>query len=89
LAFYLIPLAAVVSFGLIAIIREALGGFGSECPPWEFLIAWEGMMLFVAYMCLRIPFEIKVHDSSRIEIRSVLRRLTLSPCEVISGGLLR
>ncbi len=41
-------------------------------------------MGFVAYMWLRIPFEIKIHDDNTVEFRSVLRRTTVSPGEIIS-----
>lgn len=84
LVFYLLILAAWVFAGVIGIILGAMGKFGSDGPPvWAFVI-WLCGALFVAYMWLRIPFEIKIHDDNMIEFRSVLRRTTVSPHEIKS-----
>lgn len=84
LVFYLLILAAWVFAGLTGIILGAMAKFGSDGPPaWAFII-WLCGALFVAYMWLRIPFEIKIHDDNMIEFRSVLRRTTVSPHEIKS-----
>jgi hypothetical protein len=84
LVFYLLMLAAWVFAGIIGIIVGAAGKFGSDGPPaWIFLILVV-VALFTAYMCLRIPFEIKMRDDAHIEFRSVLRRTTISPAEIKS-----
>jgi hypothetical protein len=84
LVFYLFMLAAWVFAGLIGIILEVMAKFGSDgSPVWVFVI-WFCVALFVAYMWLRIPFEIKIHDDAMIEFRSVLGRTIISPVEIKS-----
>jgi hypothetical protein len=84
LVFYLFMLAAWVFAGLIGIILGVMAKFGSDGPPvWAFVI-WFCGALFVAYMWLRIPFEIKIHDDTMVEFRSVLGRTIISPVEVKS-----
>ena len=84
LAFYLLMLGAWVFAGLVGIIVGIVGKLGSDGPPvWGFVILLGGA-LFNAYMWLRCPFEIKVHDDSVIEFRSVLRRRTVSPMQIKS-----
>jgi hypothetical protein len=83
LVFYLLMLAAWVLAGVIGIIVGAIK-LGSDGPPvWAFVI-WLCGALFVAYMWLRIPFEIKIHDDTMIEFRSVLRTTTISPVDIKS-----
>ena len=84
LVFYLFMLAAWVFAGLIGIILGAMAKLGPDGPPvWAFVI-WLCGALFVAYMWLRIPFEIKIDDANMIEFRSILRRATVSPHEIKS-----
>ena len=84
LVFYLLILAAWVFAAVIGIILRAMGKFGSDGPPvWGFVI-WCCIALFVAYMWLRTPFEIKIHDDTMIEFRSILRRTIISPVEIKS-----
>ena len=84
LIFYLLILAAWVFAGIIGIIVGAAGKLGSDGPPvWIFFI-FLAVALFTAYMWLRIPFEIKMRDDPLIEFRSVLRRTTISPVEIMS-----
>jgi len=84
LIFYVLMLAAWVFAGIIGIILGAVGRLGSDGPPpWIFLVLLV-VVLFAAYMWLRIPFEIKVRDDALIEFRSVLRRTTISPIEIKS-----
>ena len=84
LVFYLVMLAAWVFAGLVGIIVGAAGKFGPNGPPtWAFVI-WSCGALFVAYMWLRIPFEIEIHDDNMIEFRSVFRRTIIAPLEIKS-----
>lgn len=84
LVFYLLMLAAWVFAGAIGIILGAMSKFGSDGPPvWVFVI-WCCVALFVAYMWLRIPFEIKIHDDNMVEFRSIFRRTIISPLEIKS-----
>lgn len=84
LVFYLLILAVWIFAGVVGIIVASVGGFGSDGPPaWTFLIILVGA-LFMAYMWLRIPFEIRVRDDAIIEFRSVLRRVAISPVEIKS-----
>ena len=77
-------LVAWVFAGVIGIIVGTLAKLGLDSPPvWVFVI-WFCIALFVAYMWLRIPFEIKIHDDTMIEFRSVLRRTIISPLEIKS-----
>src|SRR2546429_265241 len=84
LVFYLFMLAAWVFAGLIGIILGAMAKFGSDGPPVCAFVIWLCGALFVAYMWLRIPFEIKIDDANMIEFRSILRRATVSPHEIKS-----
>jgi hypothetical protein len=60
---FLIPAMWVLA-GVIGIIVGAVGKFGSDGPPtWIFVLPLVGGF-FLAYMHLRIPFEIKVRDDS-------------------------
>lgn len=84
LVFYLLMLGVWIFGSLVGIIAAALGKFGSDGPPvWVFLITL-GFALFISYMWLRFPFEIKVCDDSTIEFRSVFRRTSVSPMAVKS-----
>jgi hypothetical protein len=82
LVFYLLMLAAWVFAGTIGIIVGALGKL--DGPPLGVFVIWFCVALFVAYMWLRIPFEIKIHDDNMIEFRSLLRKTIISPVEIKS-----
>jgi hypothetical protein len=84
LVFYLLILAAWVFAGVIGIVVGALGKLGSDGPPVWAIVIWFSVALFVAYMWLRIPFEIKIHDDNMIEFRSLLRKTIISPVEIKS-----
>jgi len=84
LVFYLLILAAWVFAGVIGIVVGALGKLGSDGPPVWAIVIWFCVALFVAYMWLRIPFEIKIHDDNMIEFRSLLRKTIISPVEIKS-----
>jgi hypothetical protein len=82
LTFYLLILAAWVFAGAVEIIVATIGKFGPGGPPaWGFVI-WFCGALFVAYMWLRIPFEIEIHDGNMVEFHSVVRRTIMSPLEI-------
>jgi hypothetical protein len=82
--FYLVMLAAWVLTGAVEIVFGAMGKLGSDGPPVWGCAIWLAGALFVAYMWLRIPFEIKTHDDTSIEFRSVFRRTIISPIEIKS-----
>ena len=82
LIFYLLILVVWVSAGVFGTIYGAVGGFGSNGPPAVTFLVMLVVALFVAYMWLRIPFEITVRDDSVIEFRSLLRRVAISPVEI-------
>jgi len=84
LVFYLLMLAVWVFAGVFGSIFGALGGFGPDGPPAVAFLALLVVPLFIAYMWLRVPFEIKVRDDSIIEFRSVFRRTAISPLEIRS-----
>jgi hypothetical protein len=84
LAFYLVMLAAWVFAGAVGIIVGAIGKFGPDGPPAWIFVIWFCVALFVAYMWLRIPFEIEIHDDNMVEFRSVFRRTISSPLEIKS-----
>jgi hypothetical protein len=84
LVFYLLMLAASVVAGFTGIIVGVVGRPNLDGPPEWIFVIFLGFALLIAYMCLRIPFEIKVRDDTAIEFRSVLRRITISPVEIKS-----
>jgi hypothetical protein len=84
LVFYLVMFTALVFVGVIGIIFGAVAKLGSDGPPVWVSVIWCCIALFVAYMWLRIPFEIKIHDDTMVEFRSVLRRTMISPVEIKS-----
>jgi hypothetical protein len=71
------------SAGVIGIIVGAIR-LGSDGPPVWACVIWLCGALFVPYMWLRMPFEIKIHDDNMIEFRSVLRTTTISPVDIKS-----
>ena|SRR2546423_5572266 len=77
LVFHLLMLAALVFAGIIGSITGAAGKLGPDGPPAGVFLVFLVVPLFTAYMCLRIPFEIKMRDDGLIEFRSVLRRTTI------------
>jgi hypothetical protein len=80
---FLIPAMWVLA-GVIGIIVGAVGKFGSDGPPTGIFVIPLVGGFFLAYMHLRIPFEINVRDDSMIEFRSVFRRTIISPVEIES-----
>lgn len=78
-ASYFFILSALVLAGVVGIVVTAFGKLDPNGPPvWVFIILL-GFVLLNAYMWLRFPFEIKIHDDNKIEFHSVFRRVILSP----------
>lgn len=79
LVFYLLMLSALVLAAVVGIVLTGFGKLDPNGPPvWVFIILL-GFVLLNAYMWLRFPFEIKIHNDSSIEFHSIFRRVILSP----------
>lgn len=53
-------------------------------PQFVVLPVWLGVLAWVWYAYLRIPYAIGWREDDTIEIRSPLRRLTLTPQEIVA-----
>ncbi len=84
LIFYLLIFGAWVLKGIGGVIASALGMFGADGPPVIVFVVFLAIGLFNSYMWLRIPFEIRVLDSTDIEFRSLFRRTSVSPTDIRS-----
>src|SRR5713226_8985931 len=84
LIFYLVMFGAMGLAGIIGIAVTALGKLGQNGPPVLIFIPWLGAISFISYMWLRVPFEIRICDDTKIEFRSVLRTIVISPAEIKS-----
>ena len=75
----------VILLGVMIFFTIAQAFFSRpEGPPWELFAVATGIMLFVAYFYLRLPFRITIRDDNQIEFRSLLKKLTLPPGQIIS-----
>jgi hypothetical protein len=84
LIFYMLIFGVWTVVPAILIIVGAIWNLGSGAPPiWIFLI-WLCFGCFLSYMWLRIPFEIRVRDDSKIEFRSLFRTTVVSPPDIMS-----
>jgi len=84
LVIYLFVFAGIILAGITGIIVGPLWKIGPEGPPtWAFLLVLI-FGLFNAYMWLRFPYQITIHDDTRIEFRSIFRRTTVSPLSIKS-----
>src|SRR5690348_8114120 len=84
LAFYLIMIAAWSLGGILLVGFGAIGMFGPDGPPTLAFVPMAFVGLFVAYMWLRTPFEIRIRDDEMIEFRSVLRKTIVPPLTIRS-----
>jgi hypothetical protein len=83
--FLLLFVAILAGLPIVALVLTGAAVLGRlEGPPWEFLLLCTVIMVFIAYMFLRIPFEIRIRDDGMLEFRSLFGRTSLSPSEVIS-----
>lgn len=58
-----------------------------------FYVSWMGILAWVWYSYLKVPFRITIHDDTSIEFFSIVRRTIISPGQIESlknwGALIR
>jgi hypothetical protein len=76
-------LAFMTLLGLVLVLNVVLRG-GDRGPQSVVLVLWLGVLAWVWYAYLRIPYAIHWPEDGTIEITSPLRRLTLAPRDIVS-----
>ena len=83
LIFYLVLLIALPLAVAVGLTCAALGLFGADGPPTIVFVVVLPVALLSSYMCLRIPFEIRVENDTA-EFRSVLGKQDIPLSEISS-----
>lgn len=75
--------------GVLALIGLSIlinGIFRGEAPGLlkGFFVLWLGLLAWILYAFLRIPFTITLKDDNSLELTSVLQKTIISPQDIIS-----